>query len=235
MASTPRASVVVPVLNDAAALRFLLADLRRDESLTVVVVDGGSSDDSVAVAKAGADLVCESPPSRGGQLQLGADRAAHDWLWFLHADTRISPVALAAFRDVRVGHGWGWFDVRLSGTAWPLRVVEAAMNRRAAATAVATGDQGIFVHRQLLDAVGGVPGLPLMEDVALCKGLRRIARPRRPHARIETSSRRWERDGVARTVCTMWALRLRYFLGQPAETLAARYYGNGLAGGTGGT
>ena len=222
----------MPVLNDAAALRLLLADLRRDESLTVVVVDGGSSDDSVAVAQAGADLVCESPPSRGGQLRLGADRVAHDWLWFLHADTRISPAALAAFRDVRAGYGWGWFDVRLSGAARPLRVVEAAMNRRAAATGVATGDQGIFVHRRLLDAVGGVPPLPLMEDVALCKGLRRIAKPRRPDVRIDTSSRRWERDGVVRTVCTMWALRLRYFLGQPAETLAVRYYGNGLAGGT---
>ena len=188
VAATPRASVVVPVLNDAAALHLLLADLRRDESLTVVVVDGGSSDDSVAVAKAGADLVCESPPSRGGQLRLGADRAADDWLWFLHADTRISPAALAAFGDVRAGDGWGWFDVRLSGAAWPLRVVEAAMNRRAAATAVATGDHGIFVHRRLLDAVGGVPPLPLMEDVALCKGCgaspsravrTRASRPRR--------------------------------------------------------
>lgn len=222
---------MVPVLNDAVALRLLLADLRRDESLTVVVVDGGSSDDSVAVAQAGADFVCAYAAGRGGQLRRGVECASGDWLWFLHADTRVPLAALAAFADVRAGGGWGWFDVRLSGAAWPLRVVEASMNRRAAATSVATGDQGIFVHRRLLEAVGGVPELPLMEDVALCKRLRRLAKPRRLATRIETSSRRWERDGVARTVCAMWELRLRYFLGQPPESLAARYYGDEIAHG----
>lgn len=218
------ASVVVPVFNDAEPLRSLLADLRGDSALEIVVVDGGSSDGSAAVAERSADAVVAAVRSRGGQLCAGAARASHDWLWFLHADSRVSAAALAAFQAVRGGCGWGWFDVRLSGAAWPLRVVEASMNRRAAATGIATGDQGVFVHRRLLDAVGGVPRQPLMEDVELCKRLRRIAKPRRLRESIETSSRRWERDGVARTVWGMWALRLRYSLGEDAAALAERYY-----------
>lgn len=218
------ASVVVPVFNDAEPLRSLLADLRGDRALEIVVVDGGSNDRSVTVAQREADVLVATARSRGGQLCAGAARAANDWLWFLHADSRVSPESLDAFRVVRVGCGWGWFDVRLSGSAWPLRIVEASMNRRAAATGIATGDQGIFVHRRLLDAVGGVPRQPLMEDVELCKRLRRIAKPRRMRASIETASRRWERDGVMRTVLAMWALRLRYCLGEDAAALAARYY-----------
>lgn len=218
------ASVVVPVFNDAEALRSLLADLSADATLEIVVADGGSSDRSVAVAECSADVVVAAPRSRGDQLRAGAARAANDWLWFLHADSRVSVAALAAFQVARGARGWGWFDVRLSGAAWPLRVVEASMNRRAAATGIATGDQGIFVHRHLLEAVGGVPRQPLMEDVELCKRLRRIAKPNRITERIETSSRRWERDGMLRTVWGMWALRLRYCLGADAAALAKRYY-----------
>lgn len=221
-----RVSIVVPVFNDAASLRRLLADLRVDATAELIVVDGGSDDDSVAVAKDGADVVLTSVRSRGGQLRAGAARASNDWLWFLHADSGVSAAALDAFADMRVGEGWGWFDVCLSGAGWSLRMVEASMNRRAAVTGIATGDQGIFVHRRLLDAVGGVQAQPLMEDVELCKRLRRIAKPRRLQTPIETSSRRWERDGVMRTVWTMWALRLRYFLGEDAGALAERYYGD---------
>ena len=233
------ASVVIPVLNDAAALRRLIADLRVDASLQIVVVDGGSSDASLCAA-ADADRVLSVAPSRGRQLRAGASRATSDWLWFLHADSRISPSALAAFANARAGArkeaGWGWFDVRLTtGTdvagagsadraAWPFRMIATAMNWRSALTGIATGDQGIFVHRQLLQAAGGVPPLPLMEDVTLCGRLRRLAKPRRLRAVVETSARRWQRDGIARTVATMWALRLRYFFGADAERLACLYY-----------
>ena len=218
------ASVVVPVLNDASALQRLIADLRRHRGLRIVVVDGGSSDDSLQVASA-ADAVHSAPLGRGRQLRLGAERADGDWLWFLHADSRVSEDVVESFQAACGQVGWGWFDVRFDDSGWPFRVIASAMNWRAALTAVATGDQGIFVHRRLLDAVGGVPALPLMEDVALCKRLRRLAKPRRLRATLETSSRRWRQHGIARTVATMWALRLRYFLGADAETLARRYYG----------
>ena len=218
------ASVVVPVLNDAEPLRRLIADLRRDPGLEIVVADGGSTDSSRAVAAAEADAVCAAARGRGPQLRAGAGRASGEWLWFLHADARVSAAALQAFAGVQDEPGWGWFDVRLDSPAWPFRVIETAMNTRAALTAVATGDQGIFVHRHQLEAVGGVPDQLLMEDIELCKRLRRLAKPRRLRVPISASARRWQRDGVLATVGLMWWLRLRYFGGASAADLAAVYY-----------
>lgn len=220
------ASVVVPVLDDADGLAALLPDLRRDPALEIVVVDGGSRDGSLAVARAGADFALEAPRSRGGQLRRGAEAASGEWLWLLHADSRVSEAVLDAFAAVRQGGpGWGWFRVRLDGPQPLLRVVEWMMCRRATWTGIATGDQGIFVHRRLLEAVGGVPGQPLMEDVELCRRLRRLARPRPVSAAIATSARRWQRNGVLRTIAAMWWLRLGYFAGADPEALRRRYYG----------
>lgn len=223
--ATPHVSVVIPVLNDAPCLARLLADLRAEPQFELVVVDGGSEDDTFAVAEAQADVALRAPKGRAEQLRAGVAKASHPWLWLLHADTRAPPPLAAAFAaNLPVHPGWGWCDVRLEGGAWPLRVIETAMNWRSALTSVTTGDQGIFAHRSLLTAVGGIPRQSLMEDVELCRRLRRLAAPRRFRQPIITSSRRWERDGVARTVVLMWALRLRYFLGADPEALAKRYY-----------
>ena len=222
-------SIVIPVLNDAGPLRRLIADLRTDPALEIVVVDGGSDDDSSAVAQA-ADVFGVASHSRGGQLRTGVDLASGDWLWFLHADTHVPSAALAASRNLGDTPGWGWFGVRLDSSRPVLRIVETAMNWRTAATGIATGDHGIFVHRRLLDAIGGMPDQALLEDVELCKRLRRLAKPLRCRASIETSARRWEQHGVVRTVVTMWQLRLRYFFGADPELLARRYYELGTDG-----
>ena len=223
--SGPRVSVVIPVLNDAACLAQLLADLRAEPRLELVVVDGGSEDDTFAVAQAQADRALRATTGRAEQMRAGATVAAHAWLWFLHADTRVPPAVVSALvASLSESPIWGWCDVRLAGGAWPLRVIETAMNWRSALTGVATGDQGIFAHRSLLAAAGGVPAQELMEDVELCRRLRRLASPRRIRQPITTSSRRWERDGILRTVLLMWTLRLRYFFGTDAHTLARRYY-----------
>ena len=218
-----RVSVVVPVFNDAPALRRLLDDL-RDAAVEIVVVDGGSDDDSMVVA-GGADRAVPAPRGRGTQLHAGVEIAGGEWLWFLHADTRLSTPAVAALRERLDTPGWGFFAVRLDGEAAAYRLVERAMTWRSAGTGIATGDQGIFVHRELLDAVGGVPRQPLLEDVELCRRLRRLAKPRRIAERLVASSRRWERDGIARTIILMWWLRFRYFTGAAPEALARRYYG----------
>ena len=233
MAPVADASVVVPVLDDAPALRTLLRDLRRDPALQIVVVDGGSQDCSLAVARAGADIVLTSPAGRGEQLRRGIEAALGEWLWLLHADSRVPAAALDAFaalRGEREAGGvegrpaWGWLRVRLDGEGWLLRVIERAMHWRAAWTGVATGDQGIFVERRLLEAAGGIPPQPLLEDVELCKRLRRLAHPRPVDTPIVTSARRWEQGGLLRTIVFMWWLRLRYFAGADPELLWRRYY-----------
>lgn len=224
MSATARLSVVVPVLDDAERLRRLLAELRADPNLEIVVVDGGSRDETLVVA-VDAHKVVAAPASRGGQLRAGVGASERDWLWFLHADTRLEASAIHTLATHLESPGWGFFAVRLDNGAWPFRVIEQAMRWRSFATGIATGDQGIFVHRRLLDAVGGVPDQPLMEDVELSKRLRRIAKPRRLTDAITTSSRRWERAGVVRTIMLMWTLRLRYFLGASPEALARSYDG----------
>ncbi len=215
-------SAVVAVFNDAECLARLIADLRADPSLEVIVVDGGSDDGSVDVAAA-ADVVVSGPRGRGVQMRLGAERANRDWLWFLHADTRVSAQVIAALRTGLERPGWGFCRVRLDGAGWPFRMIEAAMNWRSRISGIGTGDQGIFVHRRLLDAIGGMPSLPLMEDIECCRRLRRLARPRCIALPVETSARRWQGDGVARTVLLMWWLRLRYRCGEDPVELARQY------------
>ena len=216
-------SVVVPVLNDAAPLRRLIDDL-RDAELEIVVVDGGSADDSVSVA-GGAGRVVSAPRGRGIQMAAGVRVANGEWFWFVHADTRLSPQVVAALVDRLDNPCWGFFSVRLDGASWPYRMIERTMSWRAAASGIATGDQGIFVHRELLEAVGGVPRQPLLEDVELCRRLRRLAKPIVLREPLLTSSRRWERDGIMRTILAMWWLRFRYFAGADPNLLAREYYG----------
>lgn len=222
-----RLSIVVPALNEAQALPALLADLGRlrrpgDE---VVIVDGGSTDGTPAVAANLADRVLTTTAGRANQMNAGAAATRGDTLWFVHADSRVPVEA----RDVIAqamdeGAPWGRFDVSLSGSRPLLRVVETLMNLRSRVSGIATGDQGIFVRRTAFEAVGGFPSISLMEDIALSRALKRLGRPfcaSRP--RLLTSSRRWEQRGVWRTILLMWRLRLAYALGADPARLARRY------------
>ena len=225
--------VVIPLRNDAAALRRLAADLGEHAiDWPVLVVDGGSSDGGVRLAReltsrrAGELLL--SKPGRGRQLRLGAQRAierGHDWLWFLHADSRVGRPLVQALERIPDRPAWGRCDVHFDTDDPRMRMVAAAMNLRSAASHICTGDQGMFVHRRLLEAVGGVPEEPLMEDIQLSKRLRRVGRPIRVRTPLVTSARRWQQRGVLATVLTMWCLRARHHLGESAETLAREYYG----------
>lgn len=218
-------SVIVPVLDDAEALATLLPQLCGAPGIEVLVVDGGSRDASLRIA-AQADRVLQAPPGRSSQLAAGTAAAHGLLLWMVHADSSL-PVGLidslrAAACDPTVR--WGRVDVRLAHADWRFRLIEAAMNLRSRLTGICTGDQGIFVRREVLEAIGGVPTQPLMEDIELSKRLRRLGAPRRVRGPIETSPRRWLRDGVARTVARMWGYRLAYFLGAEPAHLAERYY-----------
>ena len=224
----PRLSVIVPVLDDAEALRRRQADLKalRDAVHELIVVDGGSRDASLEVSRSFATLCSSTGAGRARQMNEGARKANGDILLFLHADTRLpegGPARIAhAFAEGE--EVWGRFDVRLSGSHPLLRVVEAAMNWRSRLTGIATGDQCIFVGRAVFDRLGGFPPIPLMEDIALSRMLRRVRRPLCLSERVVTSSRRWQRDGILKTVLLMWSLRLAYSLGADPARLHRIYY-----------
>ena len=219
-------SIIIPTLNESAGIGALLDDLRvaRDDGHQIIIADGGSADETLALAAARVDDVVSAPKGRARQLNEGARRARGDILWFLHADSRVPATACAEIlRSITTKRCWGRFNVRLSGSHWLFRLIEHLMNLRSCFTGIATGDQGLFVTRTAFDTVGGVPDIPLMEDIALSKALRRLSRPVCLRTRLTTSSRRWEQKGIIRTILLMWRLRLAYALGADPARLAKAY------------
>lgn len=214
-------TIVIPVYNDAAALAQLLPAL--PDAAEVIVVDGGSSDLAERQWPAGVRWLHVPEPSRGAQLLAGCEAATGSWLWLLHADSSFESALIDQLRAVEEPC-WGRFDVALRSDQRLLALVAALMNLRSRWTSVCTGDQGIFVHRDLLNSVHGVPSQPLMEDIELSRRLRRLATARCLPGKLRTSARRWEQHGVLRTIVTMWWLRLRYRFGSTPEQLAASYY-----------
>jgi len=228
MSDAASISIVVPARDDAPALATLFDDLDAIGDLRAerIVVDGQSSDGSFAVARSRADVALQVAPGRAAQLSAGIAASTGDWIWMLHADTRVPGQAWDALRlAVREERAvWGRFDVRLDAPGWPYRIIGAAMNARSRLTGICTGDQGIFVRRTALDSIGGVPLQPLMEDVELSRRLKRRARPTCVEAHLVTSARRWQRRGVVPTILLMWRLRLQYFFGAAPDALARVYY-----------
>ncbi|MEQ8232540.1 MAG: TIGR04283 family arsenosugar biosynthesis glycosyltransferase [Gammaproteobacteria bacterium] len=219
----PRVSIIVPVLDEGEVLAPFLTGFApwRAAGDELIVVDGGSVDDSVAVATPLCDRLVRAPRGRAAQMNAGAAVARGALLWFVHADSGVDVTLRPAL--VAAG-GWGRFDVCIDDPAWLFRIIETLMNLRSRLTGITTGDQGIFVERALFDAVGGYPPLALMEDIELSRALRRHASPRCLEQHITTSARRWRRHGILRTVLLMWSLRLAWFCGVPAARLA-RWYG----------
>jgi rSAM/selenodomain-associated transferase 2 len=224
---TPRLSIIVPVLDEATAIVPALTALAsfRERGAELIVVDGGSRDDTVALARPLADRVMAAPRGRAAQMNAGAAAAAGDALLFLHADTALPPHADGLLLEGLRGpdRQWGRFDVRIAGRSVLLPVVAGFMNWRSLVTGIATGDQAMFVKRAAFEAVGGFPDIALMEDVALSKRLKRLSRPLCLAARVVASGRRFDERGVIRTVLLMWRLRLSFWLGAEPAALARRY------------
>lgn len=225
-----RLSIVVPVLNESRTLPINLRGLvaLREAGHEVIVVDGGSQDDTASVSRPLVDRVVLTNAGRGHQMNVGASHAHGEVLLFLHADTTLPDRApqMIARALTETACAWGYFRVRLSGHHPLLRLVELMMNLRSRLTSIATGDQALFVRRESFASIGGFPQIPLMEDIAICKRLKTVGPPTQIMAGVTTSSRRWEQRGLLRTIFEMWSLRLAFFFGASPEKLFQYYYGN---------
>jgi rSAM/selenodomain-associated transferase 2 len=221
----PWLSVIVPTLNEAEQISLQLRCLRAQlPSAELVVADGGSSDATVTVAQALADRVIVVSPGRALQMNAGAAVARGQHLLFLHVDCRL-PDETALREELIADVSWGFFPARLSGRQPVLRLVEWLMTVRSRVTSVATGDQGLLIARSVFMRSGGFAALPLMEDVEFCKRLRRLHKPVCFAIPLTISSRRWEQNGIVRTIVLMWWLRFAYVVGVSPQRLHRWYYG----------
>lgn len=236
-------SIVIPLLNEADNLPKLMGHLAHlnPAPYQVILVDGGSTDNSVAIAKELIESLIDSSPSvisgqvidwqiiesaagRALQMNAGAELAMGDVLLCLHADTQLPNHAIADITSAVRQAAWGRFDVRLDSSAWMLKVVSQMINWRSRFSGIATGDQAIFIKKPLFEQLGGYPQQPLMEDIELCKRLKAVGKPACLRSKVITSARRWQQYGTWRTIGLMWHLRFDYWRGVSADNIKQRYY-----------
>ena len=219
-------SIIIPTLNEASQIEACLNNLQslRQANHEVIVVDGGSIDNTVSLAKPLSDHVLLSKAGRAIQMNSGARIASGKYLLFLHADTVLPENISALFNPITNKPDiWGHFKVHLTGRAWLFRVIEACMNLRSRLTGIATGDQAIFVEKTLFEKIKGFPEIEIMEDIAISTLLKKISKPVCFSENVISSSRRWESNGIIRTIIKMWTLRLLYFFNFEPQLLAKRY------------
>ncbi|CAA0094909.1 Uncharacterised protein [Zhongshania aliphaticivorans] len=227
-AQSPALTVVVPVLNEIQGLpqfctRLATQITEEQCRVDVIFVDGGSVDGSEAMIMNYGFSCLSSERGRAKQMNLGAAAAKSPILLFLHADSLLPSLGFKALLEGVKKHQWGRFDVSISGDATIFFVIAWFMNWRSRLTGIATGDQGIFVRRDVFEELRGFPEQDLMEDIALSTKLRKRSAPACLRLKIITSGRRWQRRGICKTVILMWRLRLLYWLGVSADKLAKRY------------
>ncbi len=218
-------SIIIPVLNEENSIKELLQQLQvcRQQGHEVIVVDGGSHDNTHSVADSLSDKVISSEAGRALQMNNGATQSRHEVLWFLHADTLIPENAIEQIQQALNKSDWGRFNVKLSGSHILFRIIEAMMNVRSCVSGIATGDQGIFVKRKVFRQVNEYSNIPLMEDVDLSRKMKKLSKPVCLKYTLITSSRRWEKNGISSTILLMWKLRFLYWIGVSPEYLVRQY------------
>lgn len=220
-------SIIIPVLNEAENIQSFLQALQplREQGHEVVLVDGQSEDETCTLARPLVDRMFSAQPGRARQQMLGAKMATGQVFLFLHADTKLPEQAeQKILLTLAEGYYWGRFTVRLSGSHWLFRIIETMMNWRSCLTGICTGDQSIFVSKMLYNDSGGMPLIELMEDIEFSKRLLKFCKPACLKSIVITSSKRWEKNGILKTIFFMWSLRLQYFFGVKPEVLVKKYY-----------
>ena len=221
-------SIVIPALNESSEIAETIRRARAvPEVCEIILCDGGSTDATLTIAAEQGCAVLQCEPSRGRQLRLGAQQARGAVVLLLHADTWLPPesgrVAVDCFRDARVVAGG--FYKRFRDPHGLMRGSRFRCWLRWALFRRVLGDQSMFIRRETLEAIGGVPDVPLMEEYELLKRLRPLGRIALADAVVSTSARRFHEHGVLRTYWRMAAVSARYFLGASPETLRRAYDG----------
>jgi rSAM/selenodomain-associated transferase 2 len=221
--NAPTISIIIPVLNEEGQIGGLLR--RLPEGMQIIVVDGGSADSTVEIASSYGCKVITNCKGRALQMNAGADIASGDVLVFLHADCLLPRTFLHDLELFWLSErAWGRFNVKIDSGLMAFRVIEKMMNLRSRLTGICTGDQAMFVQRSVFEQVEGFPSVALMEDVELSKRLNRISKPYVISNPVQTSARRWLKDGILQTILLMWRLRLLYFFGAAPNKLLQQYY-----------
>lgn len=221
-----RLSIIIPVYNETDQIELCLNHLQpfREQGHEVIVVDGGSQDNTLTLAKPLCDKTLKSKKSRAIQMNAGATVASGDYFVFLHVDT-VLPANTPTLIVTLLGNdrSWGRFDIQLSGQHFLFRIIESCMNIRSGISGIATGDQVIFVSKELFLKVNGFPEIGLMEDIAISKLFLEYSNPVCIREKVISSSRRWEKNGIIRTILKMWLLRLLYFFHFDTHKLQRMY------------
>lgn len=231
-----KVSIIIPVLNEGKKIKLCLDGIKKISNVEVIIVDGGSEDETVAIAQSLGIKVLSSPPGRATQMNIGAAAATGDILLFLHADTRLPNnfdtmilQALSPFPGSNLGTSKsqntiaGAFELKIDGEMPSLRIIEKMVNLRSRYLQMPYGDQAIFLKASVFQAIGGFPNLPIMEDFELVRSLQSWGKIEILPAPVVTSGRRWKKLGVLKTTLINQLIILGYFLGVPPDQLASWY------------
>jgi rSAM/selenodomain-associated transferase 2 len=224
---TSNISIIIPTRNEADSIGRLLPELLAVPGVELLVVDGGSTDNTVDIAKSLGAQVLSSTPGRAEQMNTGAEAAHGNILLFLHCDTKLAPGFVEQVGDA-LNHpkiSAGAFQLSIDGKGFGLRVIEWLVNFRSKILQMPYGDQGIFVTTDMFFSVGTFPRQPIMEDFELMRRLRGRGKIKILPLHATTSARRWKKLGIMRTTVINQAIILGYLLGINPEKLAGWYRG----------
>jgi len=221
-------SFVIPTLNESDSLNLQRTNLAAliHEGYEIIVIDGGSQDDTISIAQHIGCKCIETKASRGYQLHVGAKACSHEIIIFLHADTGLTVRAVKNAQQALQANNkhWGRFNVSFTNEDLVFKVIAWFMNLRSCLTAIVTGDQALFMLKEVYFSTGGFSDIPLMEDIEFSKRLKRHSRPVCLNDSVVTSSRKWERNGILNTILSMWRFRIMYYFGTSPDKLARLYY-----------
>ncbi|MBU7584509.1 MAG: TIGR04283 family arsenosugar biosynthesis glycosyltransferase [Nostoc sp. TH1S01] len=223
--TTAKVSIIIPTLNEAGNIKGAIASTQSSTNIEVIVVDGGSSDDTIKIAQSSGAKVISSSPSRAVQMNAGAAVASGEILLFLHADTRLPIEFDAMIRTVleQPGIVAGAFDLQIDASALGLRFVELGVKWRSRFLQMPYGDQAIFLTQEVFQQIGGFPELPIMEDFELIQRLKSQGRIVIISTPVVTSARRWLQKGVVKTTLLNQIIIIAYLFGGSPTRIRSWY------------